>query len=247
MTHIPIRNALDKKTQSLKFKHILIVTYGRSGSTLLQGILNTIDGVVLRGENDNVFFDFYKAYNKLVDLKKQRSKAVEPNNAWYGICLVDEKELLARFHELAKTILLADKCDEAATTTYGFKEIRYSLAGDDFGNYLDFLSQLFPNVAFIFNTRDLQDVASSGWWKDGDRTSVIGELEALEARFSAYAGERTNCFSIRYEDVLAKGEQLRKLFNFLGAEYQPEVIEATLNTPHSYNPEQGYMKKMLQR
>jgi hypothetical protein len=33
----------------LKFNYIFIVAYARSGSTLLQGIINSIDGVVIRG------------------------------------------------------------------------------------------------------------------------------------------------------------------------------------------------------
>ena len=31
--------------------HVFVMTYGRSGSTLLMGILNSIPGWLLRGEN----------------------------------------------------------------------------------------------------------------------------------------------------------------------------------------------------
>ena len=61
----------NRRSTTLKFRHILIITYGRSGSTLLQGVLNGIEGVVLRGENDNAFFDLYKTYKKLLDLKQK--------------------------------------------------------------------------------------------------------------------------------------------------------------------------------
>ena len=234
-------------SQTLNFQHILIITYGRSGSTLLQGILNSIEGIVLRGENDNVFFDFYQAYKKLLNLKEKRSKSVKPTRPWYGICLFDEYQLLSQFQELAKVILLADQYEAATNLTYGFKEIRYNEVGDEFDDYLDFLSKLFPNTAFIFNTRNLQDVALSGWWKHDDQASVIDELGTMERRFAAYASTRDHCFSIRYEDVVTRGEQLRNLFEFLGAAYQPEVIDTILNTPHSYKPEQKHIKEMFRR
>lgn len=231
----------------LKFQHILIITYGRSGSTLLQGVMNGINGVVLRGENDNVFFDFYKTYKKLVNLKEERSKSVDPTRPWYGICLIEEEALLSRYQELAKVILLADQYKDDTNLTYGFKEIRYNDVGEDFNDYLDFLSKLFPNVAFIFNTRNHKDVASSGWWKEEDRVSVIEELSALETKFTDYARNKDHCFSIRYEDVVARGEQLHRLFDFLGATYEPDVIEAILTTRHSYKPEQNHVKKMAKK
>lgn len=56
--------------KSLRYNHILIITYGRSGSTLIQGILNAIPGVRVFGENGNVFFDLYKTFKKLSYLKK---------------------------------------------------------------------------------------------------------------------------------------------------------------------------------
>ena len=38
-----------------RFRTVNIVTYGRSGSTLLMGLLNAIDGYRIRGENFNCF------------------------------------------------------------------------------------------------------------------------------------------------------------------------------------------------
>lgn len=42
----------------MKFNHILIITYGRSGSTLLMSLLNTVDGVLIAGENYNLCLHF---------------------------------------------------------------------------------------------------------------------------------------------------------------------------------------------
>ena len=43
--------------------YVFVMTYGRSGSTLLMGLLNTIPGYLIRGENDDALrflFDFHR-------------------------------------------------------------------------------------------------------------------------------------------------------------------------------------------
>ena len=40
---------------------VFVVTYGRSGSTLLQNVLNTIPGYCIRGENANTLAHLAKA------------------------------------------------------------------------------------------------------------------------------------------------------------------------------------------
>lgn len=237
----------NKASHMLHFQHILIITYGRSGSTLLQGILNTIDGVVIRGENDNIFFDLFKTYQKFIDLKNHHKTAVLPNQPWYGISFFDEDLLLAHYRELAKGFLLADQYNEDENLCVGFKEIRYDKIGDDLEAYLDFLSKLFPNAAFVFNTRNLEDVTKSAWWKEADRDTVFKDLSTLENRFETYAKTEDFCYQINYNDIITKGQKLQDLFRFLGASYHPEIIDFVLSTPHSYSPEQDHVKKLFNK
>ena len=232
-------------SNSLNFKHILIITYGRSGSTLLQGVLNTIDGVIMRGENGNIFFDFFKQYQKLIRLRDQYKNALLPAQPWYGMGLLDEEKLITNLRQLAKDILLADQYKKADELCIGFKEIRYNEVGEDFEAYLDFLARLFPNVAFVFNTRNLQSVAKSAWWKEEKRDTVIDELSTLEGRFEAYAQSHDNCFQINYKEVSTKGEKLKELFDFLGAPYAPNTLDIVLAVSHSYKPEQDHVKQLL--
>jgi len=77
-----------------EFKHpedgfVFIVTYGRSGSNLLQSLLNRIDGFQLRGENNNTLFHLYSAWGAVKDsvpLDGLRTKGEEPapDHPWYG-------------------------------------------------------------------------------------------------------------------------------------------------------------------
>lgn len=241
-----IRQKLENMVpHSLNYQHILIITYGRSGSTLLQGILNTIDGVLIRGENDNIFFNLFKTYKKLIKLKNHHKTAVLPNQPWYGISFIDENLLMTNYRELAKGILLAENYAESNNLCLGFKEIRYDKVGDDFESYLDFLRQLFPKSAFIFNTRNLKDVSKSAWWKNENAEDVVKELSMLETKFEAYSQKYESCFRIDYKDIISKGDNLEGLFTFLGASYHPEIIDIVLSTPHSYSPEQQHIKKLF--
>src|SRR5687767_11745676 len=75
-------NATAMPARPLRFRHIFIVTYGRSGSTLLNGVLNAIPGVCVRGENDNTLFRIYNALLAAEETVKRAAPV--PTHPWYG-------------------------------------------------------------------------------------------------------------------------------------------------------------------
>ena len=95
----------------LNFDSILIITYGRSGSTLLQGILNSIDGCLIRGENYNAIFYLFEFYEKIILNKKENYNQTMPNNPFYGAGLPDEELVLMHIQNMVHDLLLADKID----------------------------------------------------------------------------------------------------------------------------------------
>lgn len=238
-----------KRTQlsapSLKFNHILLVTYGRSGSTLLQGLLNSIPSVLIRGENNNFFYDLYKSYAGLTKVMSRHKNATLPNQPWFGIPHYNTDKLIQNFQSVAHDLLMSSYEDVGTDFVTGFKEIRYPEVKDDLAPYLDFLLKIFPNAAIIFNTRNLDHVADSAFWKDQDKTQVIADLNRFEGEFSQFASDRENVFLMRYEDVYPNSKRMRELFDFLGAEYEEEAVQTVLNTPHSYAPEQSKIKSLF--
>ena len=231
--YIQIQNRKDKLLTPLSFKTILIVTYGRSGSTLLQGVLNSIPGVTIRGENENVFFNLFTFYKKMSFLKENYSLALLPSQPWFGAAFFNMESINTQLRELAKS-MLAIPDDNGIQTVYGFKEIRYNELGDNLEPYLDFLQLIFPDVALIFNTRNLSDVVKSAWWGEENPKKVIRALKQVEKRFHAYAAQRSNCFEISYEDLVQQSQKLKNMFQFLGAYYDEQSIKLILDTPHSY-------------
>lgn len=232
---------------NLNFQHIFIITYGRTGSTLLQGILNTIDGVLVKGENGNIFYDFFNVYKKLIGFKSEHKKQILPTQPWYGIAFFNEDTVLEHFREVAYEILLPEKSLNPDTLCIGFKEVKYYEVGDDeFDAYLDFLARLFPNPAFIFLTRNGKDVSNSAWWRNRDKTEVLEIVKKMDQCFRNYLDKNADfCFLIDYQDMVGSRQKMKDLFNFLGATFNPEMIESALLTPHSYSPEMEHVKELV--
>ncbi len=237
---------------SLNFESVLIVTYGRSGSTLLQGILNNIDGVLVRGENNNFIYGLYEAYKKLIDTRNYED-ITQPNNSWYGAGEINLELFLHDCQNMVRNILLADKKNDKNILCYGFKEIRYFEVYQqqkDVADYLDFLAKIFPKPAFIFNVRNLDDVLKSGWWAnmdEMDKAESRKRLMELEIIFNAYQQKHSDhTFLISYEEVVSQSNNFKLLFDFLGVEY-PENMDKILLTPHGYGQKniQAYQNFIL--
>jgi len=217
----------------MKFKSLLIISYGRSGSTLLQGMLNSIDGCLIRGENLNLCFHLFNAWESISELKKNFSPKVE--SPWYGSHLVDDELFISHCKQFMYQMLVESTTDKENIKCYGFKEIRYTNIGDEnFVNYLNFLKMIFPGPVFIFNTRNHEDVSKSSWLASHDKHEVINILQETEKRFFSYIKENPkNSFHITYEDVISKSVKMKEMFDFIGALYNENVINRILSIQHS--------------
>lgn len=221
----------------MNFSSVLIVTYGRSGSTLLQGLLNSIDGCLIRGENYNLCYGLFEAYEALVKTKQDDYKkgqlSLKVEDPWYGAALLDENKFL---EDARKLVLNQLNPESLQLNCIGFKEIRYigNFSLKKLYGYLNFLEKLFPNPAFIALTRDHNQVMNSAWWQKQDAKKIDAELTEFEAYISHYGKNKTNVFYIDYSDMMNKTQNLNKMFEFLGASYDKATIDGVLSIQHSY-------------
>jgi len=225
----------------MNFNSILIITYGRSGSTLLQGLLNANSDCIIRGENYNFCYYLFKAYQSIVYSQVFDGKS--PTSPWYGNDCLNERIFLSQIKNLMYKFLVGNvyEKNDPKVNCYGFKEIRYSRQdiGDDFDEYLEFLRKIFPNVAFVFNTRNLTDVIKSGWWSKQEPDDVIDLLKSAEDNFINYIKKNPQfSYHITYEDIINKSNKLKGLFDFIGMQFNLDIIERVLKTPHSFNYKQ---------
>jgi hypothetical protein len=218
--------------------YVFIVTYGRSGSTLLQGVLNSIPGYLVRGENRQALRHLRAFHEAAVEERQrqrrsQRRRGAEPgshdaSSAHYGIDRFPVRRSLAGIRRLALDTLLRPEPD---TRVVGFKEIRW--AGEDVASYVAWLQEVFPGARFVVNTRDLDAVSRSKWWADDPEAHDT--LEAVEGRLLALCESLGDAaFHVRYDDYADDPAALRPLFDWLGEEYDEARLQQVFDTRHSY-------------
>lgn len=213
----------------MNYKSIVIVTYGRSGSTLLMNILNN-SGCMIYGENANFFYGLFKSYNSIDELFKNKLR-YQPINPWFNNKELNKSSFIINTKNYIKDIY-------GEHNIIGFKEIRYDNryidTYDNFEKYLHFLELLFDDILFVFNTRNLDDVKKSKWWKYMDYDSFKELLVESESRFFRYFQKhKENTFHITYDDVINKTQKLKDLYDKIGLEFNETLINNTMNIKYA--------------
>jgi hypothetical protein len=211
------------------YRYVFIVTYGRSGSTLLLGLLNAIPGYRIRGENYNALYRLYQADAAVARACDQFSDAshLVPRSSWYGTPRV--RPHLFRVG-LIGCFIENVLCPEPGDRVLGFKEIRHTpVHMRDLDLYLDFVRQSFPACKIIFNHRDPASVAGSAWWKDVDGAEE--RIRAADERLLAFPADDRH-FHFFYDQIDDGLENIRALFAFLGEEVDEDAIRDVLSSAH---------------
>ena len=213
-----------------ELRYVVLVTYGRSGSTLLQGILSATPGVDIRGENGGLG-EFLWRYHRTALGHRDRvswDRMVSPRHPWAGIDGYPEDLALRRLRELLLDTVLRPRPE---TRLAGFKEVRWP--EHDLPDYLTFLQQLLPGCRFILNTRDLDETVRSGWWA---RTpDARKQLQALEQRLrDGLAGRGDEVFAVPYESYRNDAGALRPLFDWLQIPFDADRVRTVASLRHSY-------------
>lgn len=218
-----------------RFPFLFVVTYGRSGSTLLTGLLNALPGYCIRGENYATLVPLFRAVKRLDRAHAEfGGRPTTPTDPWYGAELTAPDLLAAG---CADAFLRAVLAPPRGTRCVGFKEIRYStqeLPGDELAGFLDYLASAFPGAAVVFNVRDHDSTARSGWWGRQRPDEVKQRLRQTEAGMRAYARvhpHRTFVFS--YDMLMQEPDYFAELCGFLGELYDGERTRAVLAISHS--------------
>lgn len=223
--------------------YLFIVTYGRSGSTLTSNYINSFPGYCIRGENNNVIHHLCSAIQSLnnINFEFRRENKSKPLNErrfdmqkimetskdpWYGAELVDPDNFAKRlFDNFVKDILSLPH----GTRVAGFKEIRWANNLPQLHDNLDTISKYFPKVKFIFQTRDANELAKSGWWKEKPIAYVKNYVSEADAAFLSYVEKKDNCLHIKYEDFTEGNIVLKKIATFLGEEFCSHTAHEVIN------------------
>ena len=157
--------------------YLFVVTYGRSGSTLLMGLLNSIPGYLVRGENWDALHHLFRFHRTLAEGSQRWDPARlrQRTHPFFGAGDFPVQKSLEGTRRLVLDTVLRPRDDTRVT---GFKEIRWY--GDDVVEYVAWLREVFPGARFVVNTRDHAEVRRSGWW--AKRPENAEQLPAIEER-----------------------------------------------------------------
>ncbi|WP_197025952.1 sulfotransferase [Nocardioides sp. URHA0020] len=219
-------------------EYLFVMTYGRSGSTLTQGILNSIPGYLIRGENWQAMRHLYEfdrsATNQRKAMRRRQRQNDQPVGGstpaypFYGLDNYPRQKALRLIRRLVLETLIRPEED---TRVAGFKEIRW--VGEDLPEFVAWMREVFPGARFVVNTRDLVHVSQSKWWADNPNAlAILREREAQMLEIAAGLG--ADAFRIHYDDFVDDVEALAPLFEWLGEPFDRDRVREVLVVRHSY-------------
>lgn len=211
-----------------KTPFILVVSYGRTGSTLLKEILNTDPRAEIQGENGMALQGLMDVYESLVAADSQkRDDPVSPWHTHVDIpCALENMELL-----------IEGALFRRPDAIKGFKDVGYrKMQTEDIRSFIGMLARIYDLTVIANFRRDkralLDSLRRAGHLTGTyDRRSTLAGLEAVEAavvpRRETYRYTRIDYADLH--DLDALGE----VFRVAGLEFNEFLVKQVLATPHS--------------
>lgn len=206
---------------------VLVIGVGRSGSTLMQRVLNSMPGTNVCGENHNAWLHaarFAAAWLRLrastrADYARLERERAHFALAWYNV--EGAPALIEALRQLFYALYQGDRWRRV-----GFKEIRLGQRGyDQLQAQLDFFRLLFPDCRIIFNLREPRAIARS---QAAQRNPADFGDPAAQALFRRYARDN-DALLWHYEDW-QQPQQVRRLYDYLGEPFSQAYL-AVLDNP----------------
>jgi len=212
---------------------VLICATGRSGSTSMQRIINTIPNSNICGENFgaiNSLLDFYRKIKQTsidyvpghfnpASFDNIVSKNVKPS--WYN------SYNYSQIVQLIKMTIINMFKNKESTNIWGFKEIRYDSGNI---NYIKEFKELFPQTKVIIQFREnIKAQSNSGWHKD-DKNSIKFLTITTKELVDFAINNKEWCFLTSFEKMFDRNN-LQNLFKFIDCRenYNEEKITEVLN------------------
>lgn len=228
-------------------RYLFVVTYGRSGSTLVQGLLNALPRTLIRGENNLYILPLFNAWLQVRGFQRQHAGEAKKGvrSAFYGLDEVRLDDFVRTSRELV-TRQLYGSVRRSSVDVLGFKEVLWHrIPPRQTETFFVFFEQVFPGARYVLNRRDHDQVSTSGFWRTQERSQVLTALERVESIQDFLRETRAGrTHDTRYED-LAGGDpavvdrQLRALAGFALGRCDEAILgdlRATMGVGYGPNP-----------
>lgn len=221
-----------------KMRSLFVVTYGRSGSTLLTGYLSKLPGIDLKGENYLFPLPLADADERLLAATKLTyGNRHSPASPWYGS---HEFSIWRWRRDVRRAVLNQLYPSRPIPKTIGFKEIRwwYRMGEKDYQAKLDWIRSIRPPGAIVFLTRDLDATMAGAWWakmSDEDRAQARTGLERFEGWVREYVSANpAHSVHVTYEEFVAGPASAKRICSMLGLRFDERRYREALGERYSY-------------
>jgi len=220
-------------------KIVLLCCVGRSGSTSLMRILNTIPNSNICGENHGAIFDLLRFYKNIKITTRDKvigdvkpvsydfliQQNVKP--AWYNSYHYGEIVNMIKFMIMR---LFKNKTE---TTLWGFKEIRWD---NDNIDLIEEFKELFPQTRVIIMIRqNTQKQAKSAWFKEDPNS--IHFIKSLNNRLTDFYKKHPDYVHFMTFERMFNKKHLQDLFGFIGCSEEfdeSKVLSVITNKIETY-------------
>lgn len=217
-------------------RYVIILSYPRSGSTVVQSLLNTVDGYCIRGE----YMGAVTSLTDFIDTIRLSATDVKqvvggdthsPSSPLFGISEIKELEVIDGLRKFYTNTILKPP---PLTQVVGWKEnfISPISNGEKYANtMLSVLTELFPNAKYVINIRNPEDVSKSAVWKQSPsgredvercRNWLIGVHE------SQYLGSGSSLL-LDHDEWNGNPDLICKQLNSFGIEVTPDESQRILS------------------
>lgn len=210
---------------------IFLIGQPRSGTTLLQRLINSTGNALLCGEHLGLLRGVAQSYMEFFHHPRLRSlirhqnlgvaraaravqKLRDPRLFSALVNGLDMEYVLGVYRCFVRSV--GNPCN--VCTRWGFKEILYC-TGRDF--VVPMLRGLFPDAQFVFTVREplkqVKSVVHAGWWHHTVEQAANLWVDQARAMLQYCHEMPKSAMLVRYEDLICRDElAVRELFGWLG-------------------------------
>ena len=222
----PLRRRLDKRDARIRaegaarvrsrrardrtrYRYVFVVAYGRSGSTLVQGLLNTMPRTVVAGENNLYVLYVYRALAAMREFRQQHKRhgMKEPTTAFYRLGRIRRGPFVQAMNDIV-TAGIIGRDDPRAYDVVGFKEVRwYLIEPEETDGFFAAMDEAFPDVRYVLNTAQPRAGRAVRLLEAGRHRRGTGDHRADRGHpgLPAARADRTACSTSPYEDLVDAG------------------------------------------